>query len=102
MEVTQVKVFLADKDKLKAYAQIVFDGCFVVRELKVIEGNNGLFVAMPSRKMKDGTYKDTAHPLNSETRSMIEEKVLGVYKEELARRNDDVSGLPDIEEEEQA
>ena len=99
MEVTQVKVFLADKDKLKAYAQIVFDNCFVVRELKIIEGNNGLFVAMPSRKMKDGTYKDTAHPLNSETRNMIEEKVIGVYMQELAKKKGETQeGYTEIDE----
>jgi len=87
MEVTQVKIFPVEEEKLKAYAQIVFDGCFVVRDLKIIEGTNGLFVAMPSRRMKDGTYKDTAHPLNSETRNMIEDKVIGSYREELARRD---------------
>jgi stage V sporulation protein G len=55
----------------------------LIRDLRVINGNAGLFVAMPSRKMKDGTFKDIAHPLNSETRQMIEKKVLAEYEHEL-------------------
>jgi stage V sporulation protein G len=57
----------------------------VVRDLKVIDGNNGLFVAMPSKKRKDGTYRDTAHPLNNQTRQMIESIVLAEYDKEIQR-----------------
>ncbi len=85
MEVTEVRVFPVNEEKLKAYVTITFDDCFVVRDLKVINGNNGLFVAMPSKKRKDGTFKDTAHPLNNETRRMIEEKVLAEYEREIQR-----------------
>jgi len=85
MEITEVRVFPVNEEKLKAYATITFDRCFVVRDLKVIQGNNGLFVAMPSKKRKDGTFKDTAHPLNTETREMIESKVLAEYRRELER-----------------
>ncbi len=85
MEVTEVRVFPVNEEKLKAYVTITFDDCFVVRDLKVINGNNGLFVAMPSKKRKDGTFKDTAHPLNNETRKMIEEKVLAEYEKEIQR-----------------
>ncbi|RTZ90279.1 MAG: septation protein SpoVG [Deltaproteobacteria bacterium] len=85
MEVTEVRVFPVNEEKLKAYVTITFDDCFVVRDLKVINGNNGLFVAMPSKKRKDGTFKDTAHPLNNETRKMIEEKVLAEYEREIQR-----------------
>lgn len=86
MQLTEVKVYpVTDDEKLKGYATIVFDGCFVVRDLKVINGNSGLFVAMPSKKKKDGTYRDTAHPLNNETRQMIEEAVLGEYERELRK-----------------
>lgn len=86
MQLTEVKVYpVNDDEKLKAYATIVFDDCFVVRDLKIIHGNNGLFVAMPSKKKKDGTYRDTAHPLNNETRRMIEESVLGEYERELRK-----------------
>ena len=79
MEVTEVRVFPVEEERLRAYATITLDHCFLVRDLKIINGNNGLFVAMPSKKRKDGTYQDTAHPLNRETRSMIEDKVLGEY-----------------------
>jgi stage V sporulation protein G len=84
MEITEVKVFPVQNDeRLKAYATIIFDDCFIVRDLKIIKGNEGLFVAMPSKKRKDGTYRDTAHPLNNETRSMIEQAVLTEYESEL-------------------
>jgi stage V sporulation protein G len=86
MEVTEVKIFPVSEERLKAYVTITFDNCFVIRDLKVIDGNNGLFVAMPSKKRKDGTYRDTAHPLNNETRQMIESKVLAEYSRELQRK----------------
>ena len=85
MEVTEVRVFPVQEERLKAYVAITFDNCFVVRDLKVIHGNNGLFVAMPSKKRKDGTYRDTAHPLNNETREMIESKVLEEYNKEVQK-----------------
>jgi stage V sporulation protein G len=85
MEVTEVKIFPVQEDRLRAYATIIFDHCFVVRDLKVISGNNGLFVAMPSKKRKDGTYRDTAHPLNNQTRQMIESKVLDEYNKEILK-----------------
>jgi len=85
MEVTEVKIFPVQEERLRAYATIIFDHCFVVRDLKVISGNDGLFVAMPSKKRKDGTYRDTAHPLNNETRQMIESKVLEEYDREIQK-----------------
>jgi stage V sporulation protein G len=87
MEITEVRVFPVSEDKLKAYVTITFDDCFVVRDLKVIHGNNGLFVAMPSKKRKDGTFRDTAHPLNNQTREMIESRVLSEYEKEVTRMN---------------
>ncbi|MEE8109911.1 MAG: septation regulator SpoVG [bacterium] len=86
MEITEVRVYPVDEEKLKAYVTITFDHCFVVRDLKIIQGTNGLFVAMPSRKSKDGSFKDTAHPLNSETRRMIEDRILHKYEEVLRQR----------------
>ena len=79
MDVTEIRVYPVDDEKLKAFVTITLDSCFVVRDLKVIKGISGLFVAMPSRKMKDGSFKDMAHPLNNETRKMIEDKVLDEY-----------------------
>ena len=81
MEITEVKVFPAKDDgRLKAYATIVFDNAFIIRDLKVIEGHKGLFVSMPSRKRKDGTFRDVVHPLNPESRRSIEDRVIDEYK----------------------
>ena len=85
MEITEVRVFPVNEERLKAYATITFDDCFIIRDLKIINGNNGLFVAMPSKKRKDGTFRDTAHPLNNETRRMIEVVVLGEYEKEIEK-----------------
>lgn len=81
MEITEVKVFPAKEtgSRLKAYATLVFDACFIIRDLKIIEGDKGLFVSMPSRRRKDGTFRDIVHPLNAETRKKIEEKVVEEY-----------------------
>jgi stage V sporulation protein G len=86
MEVTEVKVFPVNEDKLKAYVTITFDNVFIVRDLKVIQGNNGLFVAMPSRKKKDGTFKDIAHPLNNDARQKIEGVILTEYQREVEKQ----------------
>jgi len=85
MEITEVRVFPVDEDKLKAFVSIIIDDCFVVSDIKIINGNNGLFISMPSKKRKNGTFRDIAHPLNNDTRRKIEEKVLARYKEVLAR-----------------
>ncbi|OGV98614.1 MAG: septation protein SpoVG [Nitrospinae bacterium RIFCSPLOWO2_02_FULL_39_110] len=85
MEITEVRVTPVDEQKLKAYVSITFDNCFVIRDIKVINGNNGLFVSMPSKKKKDGTFKDTAHPLNNETRKMIEDRILKEYNDVLEK-----------------
>lgn len=83
MEITEVKVFLVDEEKLKAYITITLDHCFVVRDLKIISGNGGLFVAMPSKRRRDGTFKDIAHPLNQSTRTLMEKRILDAYLEEV-------------------
>lgn len=85
MEITEVRVYPVDEEKLKAYVTITFDNCFVVRDIKIIKGLEGLFVSMPSRKRKDGTYKDVAHPLNNDTRQKIENAILAEYERELAK-----------------
>ncbi len=81
MEITQVRVFLVSEEKLKAFVSIIFDDCFVVSDIKIIDGNNGLFVSMPSKRRKNGTFRDIAHPLNSETRRRVEEKIIEKYRE---------------------
>src|ERR1700688_2050664 len=88
MEITEVKVFPIQEEKLKAFVSIVFDQCFMVNDIKIIQGRDGLFISMPSRKKKNGEFKDVAHPLNNETRRMIEDKVLGEYERVLAERGE--------------
>jgi len=94
MKITEVKVFPVNEERLKAYVTITIDGCFVVRDLKIIKGNEGLFVAMPSKKRKDGQFKDIAHPLNQETRAEIEEAVFAAYEKEVKAMGDNLSDLP--------
>jgi stage V sporulation protein G len=79
MQITEVKVFPIQEEKLKAFVSIVFDQCFMVNDIKIIQGKDGLFISMPSRKKKNGEFKDVAHPLNNETRRMIEDRVLLEY-----------------------
>lgn len=83
MKITEVKIFPVNEDKLKAYVTITIDNCFVVRDLKIIKGHEGLFVAMPSKKRKDGQFKDIAHPLNQETRAHIEDSIFEAFENEL-------------------
>jgi stage V sporulation protein G len=79
MEITEVRVTLREEPRLKAFVNVTFDNDFVIRGMKVIEGRNGLFVAMPSRRSKDGTFRDIAHPINNEMRKRLEEIVLEEY-----------------------
>ena len=85
MEITEVRIFPVDDDKLKAFVSIILDDCFVISDIKIIHGPKGLFVSMPSKKRKDGTFKDIAHPLNNQMRQYLEEKVLSVYKQQVAQ-----------------
>ena len=83
VEITEVRISLRNEDKLKAFASVTFDNSFVVRGLKVINGSQGFFVSMPSRRHKDGTYRDIAHPINNEMRKLIEDRVLDSFESEL-------------------
>jgi stage V sporulation protein G len=88
MEITEVKVFPINEEKLRAFVSIVFDQCFMVNDIKIIQGRDGLFISMPSRKKKNGEFKDVAHPLNNETRRMIETQVLAEYERVLGERGE--------------
>ena len=88
MEITDVRVFRVEDQKLKAFASIVFDKCFMVNDIKVICGKDGLFISMPSRKKRNGEFKDIAHPLNQETRKWVEARILAEY--EAARDGSEV------------
>ena len=81
MEITDIRIRKVAADgKLKAYVTVTFDDCFVVHNVKVIEGKNGAFIAMPSRKTKTGEYKDVAHPINSGFRAQLQSKILEAYE----------------------
>jgi stage V sporulation protein G len=85
VDITDVRIFLSSrKGATKAYANITFDKVFVVRNLRVIEGKNGLFVSMPSRRLQDGEFQDVCFPITAEFRESIQETILGNYKEEIA------------------
>ena len=86
MKVTEVRISPAKGGKVRAFASVVFDDCFIVNDLRVIEGREGqVFVTMPGRKTRNGQMRDIAHPLNSETREHVEQRVLEEF--ELARRS---------------
>ncbi|CAG1065170.1 Putative septation protein SpoVG [uncultured bacterium] len=81
MRITEIKVLPVDGDeKLKAYVTIKLDDCFVIRDMKIIKGTTGYFVAMPAKKMKDGTYRDLVHPLDKPTRQNLEDQVLVEFR----------------------
>lgn len=84
LKITDIRIRLVPNEdsKLKAVASITIDDCFVVHDIKVLEGNQGYFVSMPSRKTPEGEYKDVAHPINTPTREEINKLVLAKYEEE--------------------
>jgi len=87
MKVTEVRISPAKGGKVRAFASVVFDDSFIVNDLRVIEGREGqVFVTMPARKARNGQMRDIAHPLNSETREQIEERVLQEYESALQSR----------------
>lgn len=89
MQITDVRVRkIANEGKMKAIVSVTFDNEFVVHDIKVIDGQNGLFIAMPSRKTPDGEFKDIAHPINTETREKIQAAILTEY--EKVKNNTDV------------
>lgn len=82
MQITDIRIRRISKEgKMKAVVSITFDNAFVVHDIKIIEGEKGLFIAMPSRKAADGEYRDIAHPINSETRDTVQSMVLRRYEE---------------------
>ena len=91
MQITDVRVRkVAKEGKMKAVVSITIDDEFAIHDIKVIEGEKGLFIAMPSRKTTDGEYRDIAHPINSETRDRIQKLVLEKYDEAMLIEEEDV------------
>ena len=90
MKITEIKIRkLTNDDKLKAIVSVTLDGVFAVHDIKVINGHQGLFIAMPSRKTNDGTYRDIVHPIHPDFRSELSDQVLRIYNEALMQQNDD-------------
>ena len=84
VQITDVRIRKINTEgKMKAIVSVTFDDQFVVHDIKIIEGQNGLFIAMPSRKTPEGEFKDIAHPINSETRGYIQDAILSKYEESL-------------------
>ena len=84
MDITDIRIRkVGTEGKLKAYVTVTFDDCFVVHNVKIIEGKNGAFIAMPSRKTKKGEYKDVAHPIKSDFRGMLQDKILDEYERQV-------------------
>lgn len=92
MKISEVRITLRGEEKLKAFANVTFDDCFVVRGMKVIQGTTGYFVSMPSRKRDDGTYSDIAHPTCMEMRQQLEEAVLEAYTSNMMAVQQGFSG----------
>lgn len=92
MNISEVRVRLVKKDegKLKAVASVTIDDCFVVHDVKILEGQDDFFIAMPSKKTPDGEYKDIVHPLNTETREMLKKAVLDEFEKAVRRRRSTV------------
>ena len=90
MQITDIRIRKISKDKkMKAIVSITFDEAFVVHDIKVIEGEKGLFIAMPSRRTADGEYKDIAHPINSETRNVLQTTILKEYEKVLLEMDEE-------------
>lgn len=88
MQITDIRVRKTyDEGKMKAIVSVTFDDQLVIHDIKIIEGDNGIFIAMPSRKMPNGEFKDIAHPINLETRIEIQNKVLDAYRKKLEEEN---------------
>ena len=97
MTITDVRVRkIASEGKMKAIVSVTFDNEFVVHDIKIIEGQNGLFIAMPSRKTPDGEFKDIAHPINTETRERIQSAILEAYEKAVSEESLTVSGLDQL------
>lgn len=83
MTITSVKVrkVVKENSRMRGIATVLIDNCFAIHDIRIIQGDNGLFIAMPSRKTKNNEYRDIAHPTNKETRAMFEEAILSAYRE---------------------
>ena len=94
MQITELRIRkVEDEGKLRAYVTVTFDNCFVVHNVKIIDGKSGLFIAMPSRKTANGEYKDVAHPISPEFRTELQDKILSEYE----AGHVEIGGSPDAD-----
>jgi stage V sporulation protein G len=100
VEITEIRLTMRNEEKLKAFVNVTFDNSFVIRGLKIISGNRGYFISMPSKRRPDGTYQDMAHPINTEMRHQLERKIIEAYENQLKLRNQngDQAAMDDSEE----
>ncbi len=90
MQITDVRVRKIEKDgRLKGMASVTFDDLFVVHDIKIVDGDHGLFVAMPSRRSKEGGFRDVAHPINQEMRKLLQDKIIDAYEALIAEEQRD-------------
>lgn len=94
MEVTEVKIYPVEEEKLQAFVSVVLDHCFRVSDIKIIEGNNGRFLSMPSKRRKDGSYRDIAHPLNRDMRNYLEKIIFERYDQMISDGSGGSHSLP--------
>ena len=90
MEITDIRVkTVSSESKMKAVVSVTFDNSFVVHDIKIIEGQEKLFTAMPSRKTSDGEYQDIAHPINAQMRTLLEKEILAKYEQEISKTSEE-------------
>ncbi len=95
MQITDIRIRIVSKDsKMKAVVSVTFDDSFVVHDIKVIEGEKGLFIAMPSKKTPDGEYRDIAHPINGDMRAVLQDAILEKFQQTLAELPDEDESEP--------
>ena len=91
MKITNVRVRVVEKEnsKMRGFASVTLDDMFAVHDIRILEGDNGLFLAMPSKQIGEGEYKDIAHPINQEARQMFSDAIIEEYKKELAKADEE-------------
>ncbi|MBQ7240877.1 MAG: septation regulator SpoVG [Bacilli bacterium] len=91
MKITNVRVRVVEKEnsKMRGFASVTLDDMFAVHDIRILEGDNGLFLAMPSKQIGEGEYKDIAHPINQEARQMFSDAIIEEYKKELAKAEEE-------------
>lgn len=83
MEITEVVIRPVEDERLKAYVSVTLDNALVIKDIKIVEGQNGLFVSMPSRRRKNGKYQDIAHPINTDFRKLLEGRIFEEYRQTM-------------------